>query len=456
VKTGDSAFSAIRSDIAGIAWPPVSQGQAAILAAMLRQLDDTQWMAPPSIEAMQYRQLGNVIAHCEQYSPQFRRRLDRAGLKPGDLVSPAGLRRLPVLRRRELQNAEDLFCSEVPAGHTPLYETRTSGSTGEPVVMRRTAMSNFDWLAMTLREHLWHKRDFHGPLCAIRANIAAPTRRADWGPPASLLFETGPSLGIPITTDIDSQIAQIAGFAPDSLLAYPSNLRAIARQCASRGIALPSLRHIRTIGETLSPQLRDEIRGIFGARLADCYSSQEVGYIACECPDAPLYHVMAESMIVEILDAEGAPCLEGQIGRVTVTDLHNFATPLVRYDIGDYAEPGPVCSCGRGLPTLKRIYGRERNLILMPDGTRHWPLVGFDRFREIAPIIQYQLVQDGRESIAVRLVASRPLSAGEEGDLRSHIQLSLGFAFTLRFNYFENEIPAGPTGKFEEFVCKVA
>jgi phenylacetate-CoA ligase len=228
------------------------------------------------------------------------------------------------------------------------------------------------------------------------------------------------------------------------------------RECAARGVSLPSLRHIRTIGETLSPQLREVARAFFHARVADGYSSQEIGYLACECPDAPLYHVMAETVIVEILDGSGARCREGQIGRVVVTDLHNFATPLIRYDIGDYAEPGPACPCGRGLPTLKRIYGRERNLILMPDGTRHWPLVGYARFREIAPINQFQLIQEDRESVTVRLVAARPLTSGEEDELRAHIQASLGFAFALRFAYFEAKIPAGPTGKFEEFICKVS
>lgn len=455
MRSPDPAFSAIRSNVPGIGWPPVSTGDSALLASMLRQLDDTQWMTPESLTALQFHQLDRVLAHCEKYSPQFQRRLERAKLKRDDLLSPEGLRRLPVLRRRELQSATDLFCSELPAGHLPFFVTQTSGSTGEPVVVRRTVISQLDWSSMMLREHLWHRRDFLKPLCAIRANIAAPTRRENWGQPVSLLFETGPSLGIPITTDIEDQIALIRGFEPDNLLVYPSNLRAIARTCAARGISLPGLRHIRTIGETLSPQLREEVKGIFDARIEDCYSSQEIGCIACECPNASLYHVMAETLIVEILDADDAPCREGQVGRVVVSDLHNFATPLIRYDIGDFAAPGPICSCGRGLPTLKRIYGRERNLILMPDGTRHWPLVGFDRFREIAPVIQYQLIQDGREAIELRLVTSRALSAVEERDLTAHIQASLGFAFALRFTYFDREIPAGPTGKFDEFVCAV-
>ena len=57
---------------------------------------------------------------------------------------------------------------------------------------------------------------------------------------------------------------------------------------------------------------------------------------------------MAENLIVEIVDDKGAPCASGEIGRVIVTDLHNFATPLMRYDIGDYAEVAAPCLCGGG------------------------------------------------------------------------------------------------------------
>jgi phenylacetate-CoA ligase len=451
----DPTFPSIRSDLPGIVWPPVSQGQAAVLAALMRQLDDTQWMDTASLTAMQFRQLGQVAAHCARQSPHFQGRLRRAGLEPRDLLTPEGLQRLPVLTRRDLQSGENVFCAELPTGHAPVFDARTSGSTGEPVAVRRTSVSHLDWLAMTLREHLWHKRDFRGRLCAIRANISAPGSLANWGAPASLLFDTGPSIGIPISTDIASQIRLIADFAPDNLLVYPNNLKAIMQECTARGISLPGLRHIRSIGETLSPHLREEAAAFFHARVADCYSSQEVGYLACECPDAPLYHVMAETVIVEVLDENAAPCREGQVGRVVVTDLHNFATPLIRYDIGDYAEVGPPCPCGRGLPTLKRILGRERNLVLLPDGTRHWPLVGYAKYREIAPVNQFQLVQEDRDNVVVRLVTERPLTSGEEDALGSHIQESLGFAFALRFVYFDGRIPAGPMGKFEEFICKL-
>jgi phenylacetate-CoA ligase len=456
VRQSSPAFGKIRSDIAAIAWPPISDGNAAALAAMARQLDDSQWLPPETIAALQFRQLGLLAGHCVKYSPHFRRRLDAAGLKPQDLLSAAGLRRLPVLTRRDMQTARDLFCTQVPAGHSPVGETSTSGSTGEPVVVRRTAVGNFDWLALTLREHFWQDRDFTQRFCAIRGTIAECAQAPDWGAPVSMLFDTGPSLGIPVTLDIDRQLELIAEFGPAVLLVLPSTLAALARASVARGIALPALRHIRTIGETLSPETRAEVEATFPARLVDAYTSQEVGYIACECPAAPLYHVM-ETVIVEILDEDGAPCRASETGRVVITDLRNFATPMIRYDLGDYAQAGTACSCGRGLATLGRIFGRERNLLRLPDGRRHWPVMGSEHFRvrDIAPIRQYQVIQHDLDRLEVRLVSDTPVSPGQEDRLRALVGKTFGYPFKVDFTYFDGVLPRGANGKFEEFICRI-
>ena len=429
--------------------------QADLLARAMQMLEATQWQSRAEIEALQYRKLAVLARHCEGHSAQFRMRLQAAGLTAEDLAAPNKFAKLPLLSRRELQRAQDLFCTDVPAAHLPTYETRTSGSTGEPVLVRRTAYSQLDWLSTTMREHLWHERDFLAPFCAIRANISKLTRLENWGAPAALLRKTGPALGIPITTDVATQAAMICEFRPHALLIYPSNLAALAQHCATHNIAIPSLKKILTIGETSSPDIRTRVKIMFGADVSDMYSSQEAGNIALQCGQAGLYHVMAENLIVEILDENGAAVGEGKTGRVVLTDLNNFATPLIRYDIGDYAEAGPACSCGRGLPTLKRILGRERNLIRMPDGSRHWPLVGFHKFREIAPILQYQMIQHDREHIELRIVAERTLTAEERSELVMHVQKSLGHAFALTISHFDGRIPRAPNGKFEEFVSHV-
>jgi len=424
---------------------------AAALARHVAELEATERQSPDALAVLQLQRLDSLTAHFEMHSAHFRTRLREAGLRRADLLAPHGLQRLPVLSRRILQNAKDLFCETVPPGHRPTYETQTSGSTGEHVVVRRTAVNGMDWMAVTIREHLWHRRDFLQPFCSIRTSFTELTLCKDWGQPVNWLFKTGPLLAIPARTDIDRQLELIREFQPRILLTYPSSLAVFM----NRGIDLPSVREILTMGETLSPQTRDDAVRMFGA-ITDNYSSQELGTIAIQCPDAPLYHVMAENLMVEVLNGDGTACGEGETGRVVATDLRNFATPLIRYDIGDIAEVGPPCRCGRGLPTLSRIFGRERNLVLLPDGTRHWPRVGFCHFREIAPVMQYQFIQDGRETIELRLVTERPLNAHEEAGLTARVQKTLGFDFAVHFTYFPERLPPGANGKFEEFVCRVA
>ncbi|MGN6148264.1 MAG: phenylacetate--CoA ligase family protein [Rhizomicrobium sp.] len=430
--------------------------QAELLARAMAMLEASQWKSFDEIASLQSRKLAVLARHCETYSPQFRARLKDAGLVAADISSHKGLARLPVMSRRQLQGATNLYCTTIPQAHLPTYETRTSGSTGEPVIVQRTAYSQLDWLSTTMREHLWHERDFLAPFCALRANIFEETYLRNWGAPAALLRPTGPVLGLPITTSIARQAELISSFATQTLLIYPNALAGLTEYCRKNGMSIPSLKKILTIGETLSPTVRTEAADFFGAGISDLYSSQEVGNIAIQCPQSGLYHVMAENLVVEILNERGTAAAEGETGRIVLTDLNNFATPLIRYDIGDHAEVGPQCSCGRGLPTLRRILGRERNLIRMPDGSRHWPVVGFYRFRDIAPIMQYQMIQKDHEHIELRLVMERKLTAEEEKKLVAHIHKALGHPFPLTFSYFADRIPAGPNGKFEEFISHAA
>jgi len=453
-----SLIGAMQSAVPGIAWPPLAAGEAAVLAALMHQLEQTQWLSADAIALRQHQQLVKTAAHAEAHSAHFRRRMQTAGLRPEQLSTREGLRRLPVMRRRDVQEAgEALFCTQIPRAHAPVAESSTSGSSGEPVMVKRTAVSRLMWLAMTLREHLWQRRDFRGRLAVIRANLHG--NQADWptwGPPASLLFETGSSHGLAITADVARQFDWLLSIDPDYLLVYPTNLAALLDQFEQRGHRLARLRQIRTIGETLSPDIRESARRVLGADIADTYSSEEAGIIALQCPESGLYHAMAESLIVEVLNEQDEACVPGEVGRVVVTDLHNFATPLIRYDLGDYAEMADPCPCGRGLPALKRIAGRRRNMVQLPDGRSSWPLVGFARYRAIAPIRQYQLIQRDRETIEVRLVCDAPLAAGQERRLGDVIRASLGFPFQLQFSYFPVRIPCGAGGKFEEFVCELA
>ena len=79
-------------------------------------------------------------------------------------------------------------------------------------------------------------------------------------------------------------------------------------------------------------------------------------------------------------------------------------------------------------------------------------MTGYRGFREIAPVVQFQLVQQSLDAIEARLVVETPLSADQERALAKLIRDALGYQFTIVFTYVEGRLPTGANGKFEEFV----
>ena len=93
-------------------------------------------------------------------------------------------------------------------------------------------------------------------------------------------------------------------------------------------------------------------------------------------------------------------------------------------------------------------------MIRLPDGTSHWPLLSYDKFIEIAPIKQFQFVQKTLQVIEIKLVVERPLSAGEEEQLKNLVNSRLGHNFDLRISYHDY-IPRSASGKFEDFRSEI-
>jgi phenylacetate-CoA ligase len=321
----------------------------------------------------------------------------------------------PILTRYDLQKMSP------PKGD---FVSRTSGATGISVAVQRTNLSKLWWNATNLREVIWHKRDISESIAIIRPLIQRELVQKDWGPAFSLLGKSGLLYGHPIEGDLNGWLQKIQ---PGYLMTFPSILETIDLK------ALTRLKGIKTTGETLRQK---------HPLIADMYSCEEVGTIAIQCPDNPeMYHVM-ENIIVEILDEQNQPA---NIGKVVITDLTSHY--LYRYEIGDYAELG-TCFCGRGLQTIKNILGRRRNMVVLPDGSKHWPLIGSSQMSHFTSVKRYQVAQVDAMTIELRLMLYAPLSEKEKEALISLIQGLLGYPFDVRFVYIEDF----PKGKFEDFV----
>jgi phenylacetate-CoA ligase len=331
-------------------------------------------------------------------------------------------------------------------------EVRTSGSTGTPKRVLKTQLSQFFWEVLTLRNHAWHGRDLRGKLAAIRRGSSGG--QASWGPAAAGVALTGPAVGMPVEADMDAQLEWLLREAPLYLLTYPSLVGELARLSLARGVRIPGLAQVHTISEIVTMELRGLCREAWGVPVIDMYSAEEVGYLALQCPQAEHYHVQAESVLVEVLDEQGRECAPGQTGRVVVTDLHNFSTPLIRYDIGDFAEVGEACPCGRGLPVLKRIIGRVRNLLVTAEGKRHYPFLGQSQFLDIAPILQHQFVQTALDVVEARIVMREAPTPDQVRRLSAHVAKYMPAGIRVEVVRVDS-VARSPGGKFEDFISLV-
>jgi phenylacetate-CoA ligase len=450
----------IRSSVAGMAWPALPAGMGATLLALQYQLEQTQWWTPERLRQHQFHQLESLLSHAWQTAPFHRERLDAAGFQPGMDITEAWFAALPRLTRAEVHAlGSRLHCHHVPAAHEPVTQGQTSGSTGTPVSFLSTAVTRLFWQSFNLRDHLWHGRDLGLKLATIRpdrgvrgeSGVTVPY----WSPPLAEICRNGPSAVLHSANTLDRQIDWLVEQDPEYLLTLASNLLELARDLDRRGIRLARLREARTFGDVLSAAARAECMARLRVKVVDMYTSQEAGYIALQCPDHDHYHVQSEGVIVEVLDDDGRPCAPGGIGKVVVTTLHNYAMPLIRYEIGDMAEAGAPCPCRRGLPVIRRVLGRERNLAMTPDGRKYHPSFAAEVWSQIAPIRQLQLVQKTLGLIEVRLAAARNIDGGETHRLAAALRRSLGYPYEFRFVRLEN-IPRAASGKYEDFICEVA
>jgi phenylacetate-CoA ligase len=437
----------------GSAWPAVPGYGASAVLGLLWQMAASERLSTAQIEAQQLRQLGLLARHAWNTVPYYRSAWT-GRYDPAAPLSRERLTALPLLARRALQERyEEIKSKAAPPEHGRPTEARTSGSTGAPVRVLANGVTHLFWKACSLRDHAWHCRDLSRKLAVIRRGVS-PGTAPTWGATTEGLVRTGECASMDVEADVDAQLDWLARERPAYLLSYPSLAAELARASLRRALPLPGLLEVRTIGEALGAEVRQLCREAWGVPLTDAYSAEEVGYIAMQCPQHEHYHVQAENLLVEVLDEGGAPCAPGQTGRVVVSDLHNFATPLIRYEIGDYAEPGELCDCGRGLPVLRRILGRTRNMLVTRDGRRFWPAFGSRGLMEIGSIRQHQFAQTALDAVEARLVVGAPLGAEREERLRRHVlgRLPPGFSLTIAYR---DAIARSAGGKYEEFVSEL-
>ena len=138
-------------------------------------------------------------------------------------------------------------------------------------------------------------------------------------------------------------------------------------------------------------------------------------------------HLMAEDIVVELLDAQGQPVAVGQAGEIVVTHLASREFPFLRYRTGDIAVMDTRrCACGRGLPMLREIQGRSTDFLIAADGTVMHGLSLIYILRDLPGIEAFKITQHSRSQISVEIVEEAGFDAACEADIRVGFRQRLG------------------------------
>lgn len=298
----------------------------------------------------------------------------------------------PITTKSDLQNIK------IPPNQPT---SRTSGSTGTPLIIPKTVQSIMWHTATNIRELQWRNWDITKKIVVILARIKYDNVENN------IYYKK-------LDTNKNLQI-YLEHIQPYYLYTYPSIIKELDLS------KLHNLIDIKSVGE------------IDGTN----YSCEEAGTIALQCPEGNNYHIM-ENIIVETHEEHG----------ILITDLTN---PIInRYALGDIIELGTdLCKCGRTLPIITKIYGRIRNMLLLPDNNKIWPTVGEPLFRTITDkIIKHQTIQRTLNDIELLLQVKEVLTNDEHDNLISLVLKSLGWSHLkckiIYVDKFED-------GKFEAF-----
>jgi phenylacetate-CoA ligase len=371
---------------------------------------------------MQENLLGDLFRHAWQYSDWWRKRILQAGYIH-DLENLSAFSVLdniaPLLRTDVQEHFESLRAWRSYWSASDMVTSITSGSTGIPVRVEKLRDAyNLVYEAVGLVDHEWHQRDATLPLLSLAADEDSSSPH--WGSLFLALQGSGSVMNrYPSSRSSYEHAKWLMEHRPSYLKASPLRATEIGEVLLSQGNVLP-LRQIISQSERVTPQQREICRRAFGgAKIVDRYSCEEVGWLAIQCPEHDHLHVMTGTTIIEIVDDHGNPCPVGVAGRVLVTNLHSFAMPIIRYDIGDIAEWGEECDCGIKLPVIRRLLGRKRNMVRLHDGTLIPMTFLGDYFEDLSVIKEYRLVQQKNGDIDFLVRAELPLTDNEVFKLRS-------------------------------------
>lgn len=181
------------------------------------------------------------------------------------------------------------------------------------------------------------------------------------------------------------------------LVGYSSALGELSRYIDEKGVDTKSfcVCSIIPISETMPVGVRRNLERQFGCPVRAWYSNEENGIMGIQHPEEEGYFIDTESYYYEILKMDSdEPAEEGELGRIVITDLYNYAFPILRYDNGDLAIGEKKEKNGKFRLYLKELYGRRSDLLYDCTGKALTPYVITNNMWDIKGVKQFRFIQE--------------------------------------------------------------
>jgi len=413
----------------------------------LHDLRERQYDPPEVISARQLRALQGQLKHAYATVPYYRAAWKAAGIHPEDVRSFADFEAFPVLTKADIRRHERaLVSSEFEIER--LRVKRTSGSTGVPLTVYIDEPAVQWKTACTIRCDEWSGWRLGQRVAKVWGNpeyrhFGFKGRLRNYFLDRAVYLDT-------LHLD-DERLAEFASairrHRPGLIFGHAHSLYLLACYLKKRGILDVRPNGIISTAMLLHDWQRTVIQQVFDRKVTNRYGCEEVSLIACECEEHEGLHVNADSIYTEVLPS----------GKLLVTDLSNRAMPLIRYQIGDVVVPTErECPCGRGLPLIERVEGREADYVLTPAGRLISGISLTENFAlHIPGAAQVQIVQESLTELVIRLVADEAF--GEESRRKIAALVMETFGSGVRYEVeLVDAIPQEPSGKYRFCISKVA
>ena len=415
----------------------------------LAQLEKSQYWTRDALLEHQWSAFKRIVAHAYLTCPYYRKKFQEAGITPDDLRSPKDVCKIPTITKVEIQEHRDEMISS-QYRDSDLIRDMTGGSTGSPMQFYYTKDRAEIRAAATIRHNRWAGWDIGDRAAAL------------WGAPRDI-HNSGRKkdrirdwiLGRSLTLDASSldestmfNFAQVLiSYQPTVLQAYANTAGLFAQYLRSKNIDYINPKSIVTSAEVLTNENRNLIEKTFGCAVYNRYGSREFSVIASECDVHDGMHVNAENLLVEILPSDKSS-LETD-GEIVVTDLRNFAMPMIRYQTQDIGHlKNGACECGRTLPLMELSGGRVTDFLTATNGKKVSGIVlATYVITNIRGIRQVQFVQNQLGAVIIRIVKGQSWSSGDEAELIKKVREYLGDDVHTEI-ILQDSIPMEKSGKY--------